>query len=179
MLKLCIFGFPMLFASLFSFFGGKEDPCQKNEARMNTIINTSIKQLSTRYNLVPIGRGGGNKNNKSQLESVSFKLKQKLTKQQARILIVEIVELFLHNINNNQEIASYLYDSPFTYKNLEFRVFIDDKDGSDLYHPDLGLVSLTEGGTVSFVTYAPGTRSDYASDVEEPYEETYHIAMQR
>ena len=98
MFKFCIFGFPVLFASLFSYFGGKVDPYKKNQALMNTIINNSIKQLSTHYKLAPIGRGESEKDDKSRMEGVSFNLYQKLTKEEARILIVEIVELFLHNI---------------------------------------------------------------------------------
>ena len=179
MLKYFIFGFPMLFASLFSFFGGKEDPHKKNQALMGNIINSSIKQLSNRYGIVAIGGGGGEKEGKSWLKSVSFHLYRKLTKEEARILLIEIVELFLHNINNNKEITPYLYDHPFTYRNLEFAVFFYNKDRSDFYHPDIGLISLTPRGTVSFVTYAPGALCEYASDVEETYEEAYKIATQR
>jgi len=90
-----------------------------------------------------------------------------------------MVELFLHNINGNKEIIPYLYDNPFTYKNLEFRVFILDKDGSDIFHPNLGLVSLTQRGTVTFVTYKKGALCSRVIDIEEPYEETYKIVMKK
>jgi len=62
---------------------------------------------------------------------------------------------------------------------LELSVFILDKDGSDIFHPQLGLVSLTQKGTVNFVSYEKGTLCDYASDIEEPYEETYKIVMKK
>lgn len=169
-----------LFASLFGFFGGgKLDPYEENAPLMNSIVNTSIKQLSKRYGLYQIGIGGSEKDGKSKTEFVAFNLYKKLTKDEARILIVEIVELFLSNINNNQEVKHFLYDNPFTFKNLEFTVLMFNSDGTDLYHPNVGLVSLTRKGTVSFVTYEPGTRCGYASDMEEPYEEAYRIATQR
>lgn len=166
----------LLFASLFNFLGGNVDPNKKNEALMGSIVNSSIKQLKNRYGVYPVGRGGGETDGKARMEFVAFNLDKKLTKDEARILIVEIVELFLHNINQNTEISSHLYNNPFTYKNLEFVVYILDSDRSDLYHPDIGLVSLTPRGTVSYVTYEPGTRCGYASDVEETYEEAYRIA---
>jgi hypothetical protein len=142
---------------------------------MSSIINMSVKQVSDRYNVIPIGRGSSEKNNKSKMESVSFQLQHKLTKEEARILIVDIVELFLKNINNSKEIADFLYNKPFTYKNLEFVVFIHDEKNMNVYHPDLGIVSLTCRGTINFITDKPNSQYEYETDVEEPYEEAYKI----
>lgn len=179
MLKFYIVGIPMLFASLFSFFGGSIDPNKKNEALMASIISTSVKQLSKSYGLISIGGGGGNIDNKSKNEAVSFHLYNTLTKQEARILIIEVINLLLHNINNNSQITAYLYDNPFTYKNLEIRIFFYNKDSSNVYHPTLGLVGLSRRGTIYFVSYEPGTNFNYATDEEEPYEETYRLATGR
>lgn len=178
MLKILSIGVPMFLASLFSFFFGEEDPYKKNETMMNKIVERSIKQLSQRYGLSPVGRGGGIKDEKTKREYVAFRIDQKLTKDEARVLIVEIVELFLHNINNTPAISHFLYDNPFTYKNLEFRVFIYDSDGSDIFDPNLGLVTLSRIGEVKFVTYKPGELCEYASDSREPYEEAYKIVTQ-
>lgn len=179
MFKIVSFALPMFLASLFSFFFGEENSYKKNEAMMNKVVESSIKQLSQRYGLIPIGRGGGIKDEKSKREYVAFRVDRNLSKDEARVLIVEIVELFLHNINNNQAIENFLYNKPFTYKNLEFRVFIYNKDGSDTFDPDLGLVSLTREGTVTFVSYQYGSLCKRALDLEEPYEEVYQIATQR
>jgi len=168
----------MLLASLFSFFGGNTDPYKKNQALMDSIVNNSIKQLSDRYGLIPVGRGKSVKEEKSSMESVSLRLDRVLSKDEARVLIVEIVELFLHNINENQNVSHFLYNNPFTYKNFEFRVFIYDKDGSDIFDPYIGLVSLTPRGTVSYVTYKAGSSVSRESWLEEPYEEAYRIATQ-
>ncbi|HEV8052401.1 MAG TPA: hypothetical protein VGP47_07895 [Parachlamydiaceae bacterium] len=176
MFKTCFVGLPMLFASLFSFFGGSVDPYEKNEALMAKIVNTSTKQLSKRYGLTPAGRGGGIQDEKSKNEFVAFQLQRKLTKEEARILIVEITELLLYNINNTPEIRPYLYNDPFTYKNLELVVYLSNKDGSKIYDPELGLVALTRRGTVNFATYEFGKLCSYATDVEEPYEETNRFA---
>ncbi|HEV8052400.1 MAG TPA: hypothetical protein VGP47_07890 [Parachlamydiaceae bacterium] len=176
MLKFWVVGFPMLFSSLFSFFGANTDPNEKNEALMAKIVNTSTKQLSKRYGLITIGGGGGHVDNKSKREAVSFHLHCNLEKQEARALMVEVVELLLYNINNNNHITTYLYDNPFTYKNLEIRIFIYSNDGSNVYHPNLGLIGLSRRGTVYFVTYENGTNFNYATDKEEPYEVTYKLA---
>jgi len=171
--------FAMIFASIFNFFGGSEEPYKKYEARMNKTINSSIKQLKTRYGLISIGSGGRNIDNKSQMESISFHLYHKITKEDARILLVEVVELILHNINNNKEITPYLHDNPFTFKNLEIALFIFDESRSDIHHPNLGLISLNPWGTISFVTYANEGLCKRASDVEEPYEQAYKIVTQK
>ena len=179
MFKIFFVGLPMLFASLFSFFGGNSDPNKKNEALMADIVNISTKQLSKRYGLVPVGRGGGNVDYKSKREFIAFQLQHKLTKDEARILIVEIIELFLHNINNTPEISPYLYDDPFTYKNLEVVIYLSNVDGSKIYDPELGLVALTERGNAKFVTYEFGKLCSYATNEEEPYEESYRLATGR
>lgn len=180
MMKLALLGIPMFFASLFSFFGCEEKPHKKDEARMTKIVNRSIQQLSMRYGVIPIGTGGANVDNKSKREFVAFQLHCKISKDEARILLVEIVELFLHNINGSKDIAHYLYNQPFTYRNLEFVIFIQNNDGSDLFHPDLGRISLSQRGTVSFVTYDPACRYwGYATKIEESYEEAYKIVTQR
>ncbi|HEV8052402.1 MAG TPA: hypothetical protein VGP47_07900 [Parachlamydiaceae bacterium] len=176
MFKTCFVGLPMLFASLFSFFGGSVDPYEKNEALMAKTVNTSIKQLSKRYGLTPAGRGGGIQDDKSKNEFIAFQLQRKLTKDEARILIVEITELLLYNINNTPEIRPYLYNDPFTYKNLELVVYLSNKDDSTIYDPELGLVALTRRGNVNFATYKPVALCIRATDIEEPYEETYKRA---
>jgi len=175
MFKISMLGFPLFLASLFGFLGW-EDQYDKNMVIMNRVINLSIKQLNKRYGLDACGRGSGELDNKSRMESVSFTINRKLTKDEARVLIIEIVELFLHNINNTKNIDPVLYNNPFTYKNLEFVVFINDKDKSDVFYPDLGIVYLSPRETVGFATYVPGTRYKRATDEEEPYEEAYKIA---
>lgn len=170
---------PFFFASLFDFLGSKKTPFEKNEAYLNSIIKTSIKQLTNRYPLIPAGIGGGEKDGKAKKEFVAFHIHKKLNKEEARELLVEIVELFLNNINKDKKIEHFLYNKPFTHKNLEFTVFIFDHDGSDIFHPNLGLVSLTSQGTISYVTYQPGRLVKYASEEEEPYEEAYRIATQK
>jgi hypothetical protein len=179
MLKFSVMMIPIFFASVFGFFGEKMNPYEKNEKLMSQIISTSVKQLSNRYGLVQMGIGGAEKEGKSKREYVGFQIYKKLTKEEARILMVEIVELFLHNINKTKSVSHYLSDNPFTYKNLEFTVIAFNPDGSDVYQPDIGLVSLTRRGTITYVTYKPGTKSEYASEIEEPYEEAYRIATQR
>jgi len=180
MFKFCIFSLPMLFASLFNFFGNSEQPYKKNEAHMNKILNISLKQLKKRYGLVTIGTGGRNIEDKSQCESISFQLYRIITKEEARILLVEVVELILHNINNDNKITPYLHNVPFTYKNIGVRIFILNKDASNTFEPDLGLVSLTQRGTINYVTYEPNSKwCEYATDVEEPYEQAYKIVTQK
>lgn len=178
MFKFCILGLSMILASLFSFFEEKPSTFDKDMAKMNEVVNTSIKQLNERYGLISVGRGGSEKDYKSNREFIAFKINRKLTIEEARILIIEIVELLLNNINNNTEINHFLYNNPFTYKNIETVVYIYDK-GSDTFHPNIGLVSLTRRGTINFVTYEPNTEYEYATDVEEPYEEAYKIATSK
>lgn len=180
MVKFYLLSLPVFFSSLFNFFGNEEKPHKKDETRMTKIVNNSIRQLSTRYGVIPIGTGGSNVDHKSKREFVAFQLRQKISKEEARILIVEIVELLLHNINGNKEIKNYLYNQPFSYRNLEIALFIRETDNSKIFHPNIGLVNLTQRGTVNFVTYDPNDSfCGYATDIEESYEEAYKIVTQR
>lgn len=188
MFKTCFVGIPLVIASLFSFFGVNPLPYKKYERLMGSIINTSINQLSKRYGVVPCGRGGGvvpnesgdgNLDYKSKNEFIAFQLERQVSKEEARVLIVEIAELILHHINTTPEIQPYLNNDPFTYKNLELVIYLSNKDESKIYDPELGLVALTRRGNVNFATYKPGKLCSRATDEEEPYEETYRIATGR
>ena len=94
MVKLFYLIFSIIFASLFGFKDEKINPYKRNQALMANIIDISIDQLSKRYSLIPIGTGGGEKEGKSWLKCVSFQLYKKITKEEARILIIEVVEFF-------------------------------------------------------------------------------------
>jgi hypothetical protein len=181
MLKNIFAPISLIFASLFNFFGDSTNPNKANEKLMCDIVNISIKQLSQRYEVYPCARGGAlsNDNTKAKMEFIGFEIYRKLTKEEARILIVEIVELILANINNNKKITPYLYNVPFTDKNLEITIVVYNKDRSELYHPNVGLVSLTPRGTIQFVTYQPGPNCNYASEEEETYEEAFKIVTQK
>lgn len=177
-----------MLSSLFSLFGSEPLPYKKYDKLMSSIIDTSINQLSKRYGVVACGRGGGvvpNKNGEGDLdykknhEFIAFELDRKMSKEEARVLIVEIAELILYHINNTPQIRPYLNNDRFTYQNLEIVIYLSNKDGSKIYDPELGLVALTRRGTVNFVTYKFGKLCSYATDVEEPYDETYRLATGR
>ena len=54
---------------------------------------------------------------------------EKANLQKARKVLINCIENLLNEINNNKEISSYLYNAPFTYKNLDLGIFFFNKKG--------------------------------------------------
>jgi hypothetical protein len=104
----------------------------------------TAKNLKEEKNLFLIGIGGRMMHD-IQMMGMSFNYYQKVDLSSARKLLVEAVETYLSNINNNQNIKPFLHEYPFTAKNVEVRIFIYEPDRSELPPEDIYRISSRNG----------------------------------
>lgn len=137
------------------------------------MLDKTLIELRTKYPLSIIGVGGSQQDKKEETITVSFLLNRSLNKDECRELLVDVVEALLKNINQNEDLQPYLYDVPFTYKNLKIIVFLRHPDRSDINYPDISVFSL-RNGKVGYDIDDPKIRYRFSTD-KEPYEKAQEI----
>ena len=144
------------------------------QTRMAYEINFKVSEsLEKKYNIHFMGvRLGGPE--KIDLMGMIFQMKNRLTKEECRELIVNCTEEYLTAINENAEFQKYLFQSPFPIKNIEIDIHIETEDGKDIYYPDISLVGIIRG-KVDYLSDDPENPYKYKSKEEEPYEEALRI----
>ncbi len=139
------------------------------------VIAKTARELQDKFNLHAIGiAGGNNRENKIRLIGIYFEYDNKVTKEEARKLLIESTQIFLDNIATDQDLQQYLIEQPYTYKNIELTIGFKNPDGSPIYHPDLGIISINKGITIYYTTTAEKPLL-FESVIREPYEETLKL----
>ena len=98
---------------------------------------------------------------------------EKLNINNARKKLIKCVEEYLNEINNDQELKQYLYNHPFTDKELVFCIFFYEQTGGSLKDPYISLCSVDQGMVYYNVDYSDGSFERFH---EEPYEKAVEIA---
>lgn len=160
--------FAVFFIALFSVSCsgcGCQEPDYEEIA--DKITAKTSQQLKKQMNLFLVGTGGRMMHD-IQAMDMSFHYYQYVDIQQARKLLVHVIDEYLSEINNSNEIQPYLHDHPFTAKNVEIRIWICEPDGSA---PPMGQVDYFSAidGYLNFYLYGPD------SILQETYEEAKKI----
>ena len=162
----------------FSFYeslGFNLNELPKADTIVNTVLDKTLMELRTKYPLSIIGVGSGQEDKKRIMIGVSFLLNQSLSKDECRELLVDITEVLLKNINQSEDLQPYLYNLPFSYKNMNINVFLRHPDCSDINYPDISVFSLMKG-VVGYDIDDPKIRYRYSTE-EEPYEKALQIVQ--
>jgi len=138
---------------------------------MYSMISRAANELEKKYNLSFAGHGG-----RTDLEDktteifASFQINRLLTKEEARTMILDIVDVFLNVINNDKDHRPYLQYYPFDVHGLRIAIFISNKDRSTPLDPNLCTISLYNG-MIHYCTEDPENPLRYKSEIYESYEE--------
>ena len=54
-----------------------------------------------------------------------------------RELLIKSAQELLNQINENKEIQEFLKERPFTIKNVQIIIYNHDKNGQEVYDPDI------------------------------------------
>lgn len=165
-----IFIFSFLILSSFLFNQRKKPPYI---TIADKITANTINIIEKKYPLTCIGEGGGMMKC-VEMMSISFTCNRILEKNEARRLIVDAAEIYLNQINSNEQIRPYLKNYPFTIENIEIRIFISDAKGYDVYDPNIAVVSVIDKN-VLYKTQEKDQKYGYKSRVFESYEEAKNI----
>ncbi|HEV8052732.1 MAG TPA: hypothetical protein VGP47_09565 [Parachlamydiaceae bacterium] len=125
------------------------------------------KTLSDRYKMKILGVKSGLADCVNVL-GLSFQIQGPLSKEELRVVLVGSVEEFLTQINSNLELRPFLKNYPFTTNEITITIFIKDKNGQSLYHPDISL-AYSSTGEISFNTVDKNNIYGYESRERETY----------
>ncbi len=147
----------------------------KGDALSNQVIARTGERLSKKYHLSFSGIGGGEKDGKTWLMSVSFnRYGEPLTIEQGRRIIVDCVQEYLADINRHEELRPYLSNYPFTAHNLDIAIFNFNSKGESIVDPYLEVMADYKGEMMYF-TSDPENSYRYKSRTYESYEEALAI----
>ena len=139
---------------------------------VNQLRKEVALQLHQERGLIPCGTGG-QMMNQIQMLALSFDYRQPVDIDKSRELLITAVDTFVAAINANEAVRPYLGNYPFTPKNIELRVFLQNPDRSNV-----------QSGQLSIVTSIAGI---FEYDIKEPdyplhktiHHEPYEEAVQR
>ncbi|GAB4230506.1 MAG: hypothetical protein Tsb0021_08590 [Chlamydiales bacterium] len=133
------------------------------------ILGNAIKRVSKKYPLNAVGLGGGidHKEKKNTIFDVMFVLEKKVTIDQARCIILDVLDTFLYYANNDPEVAPFLKPFPYTQKGFHIALFVYNSKGEKILHPNISVISLSLG-KISYTTEE--YEGEFTKDVDEHIE---------
>lgn len=107
-----------------------------------------------------------------EVEKLVFEVNKEIDQEDGIELISKIINVYLHNMYSDKEMMIYLMKHPFTYKNLEIKLFVYGKNGCPILHPKIGTFTLSNGN-ISYRTEISNEKIylEEKSYIKEPYEE--------
>jgi hypothetical protein len=130
------------------------------------------KKLAKKYSMHICGITGGLFERVNRL-GLSFDIVGPLSKGRLREILIDCAEEFLSDVNADLKIRPYLKNYPFTQNEIEIRLFIQDKNGYDVFDPNISVASARDG--YLYYHIAEDKIAPYKSTEEEPYEEALKI----
>ena len=162
----------LTFQSCFAGFG--EYMSSFDETLTGIALKTG-REIETEIPFLEFAGVGGSLSNDNVInhEKLVFNVKKIIKRDEGVVLISKILNKYLKNMYSEKKMESYLKSHPFTYKNLEVKLFVYTKEGDDVFHPDIESVTLRDG-VISYLTVSKSEKWFYKDEsyTEEPYEET-------
>ena len=152
-------------------------PCLDYEVIARQIRSQTAKELKKEKDLIPVGTMGQMMGD-IQAIGLSFQYFHLVNLEEARELLVDAIQVFLRNINENKKIRPYLHNYPFTTKNIEIIIWIYQPDRSKPPLENLQCLSV-ENGILTYGLVAPSRSAPYPILHEETYEEALKILAEK
>ena len=146
------------------------------EKAMNTAIGRNIKFIKDKYKLIPFGTTISMPGGNIQYLELKFQAHGPLPKNIIRKMLIEIVDDFLTNLNNDAQLCAFLNKGKLDIKEVGIELFLIDQWGRGLDHPDIAIASITKG-QLDFLTLADNEEHfrDFVLKEKESFEEALQI----
>lgn len=145
-----------------------------NEKAVNKQLAYSEKILSEKYNIRPRAITVAMPEGDIQYLELKFDMQGPLSKSNIRELLVNIVNDFLLNINNDKELCGYIKKGHLEISEVGITLFLRDSTGRSIGQPNIG-VAFIERGILTFVNLEPEAIPSFRDNVNETYEEALEI----
>ncbi|MBM3197761.1 MAG: hypothetical protein FJZ58_00710 [Chlamydiae bacterium] len=177
-MKILIAVLLLLLISLFFFLSNRQQdlpiPISKGEQLVNSLLAKTAKIIKSTYNLKPCAVGAAMPGGPIRKLNLCFDTKSSLTEEQLRELLIKIAHELLNQVNEDEEIQEFLYERPFTIKNVQIIIYNHDKKGREVYDPEIATAQIC-GGVLTYRTVNPTNHFQFYRQFEESYEEALEL----
>ena len=137
------------------------------------ITARTAQKLKKEKGVVCIGTGGGMMGNIYNMH-MGFQFFHEVDLQEARKLLVSVIDEYLYEINSSTRVRPYLCEYPYTVKGIEISIWIQKPNGSDVPLDEIDYISAIDGVLTYYLCNAP---EDYKrrSIHQEIYEQAVEI----
>ncbi len=171
-MKIIVLLFAVLFIASCGSTRNESSTLPSKQILANRVRNKTIHDLKKEKELYACG-AGARIMNQIKVLSLSFNYYKEIDIEKSRELLLFAGNVFLNNINSDEQIRSYLNNYPATPENIGVIIFIKNPDGS-----------LTEKNKFTAATMLDGIfcyyiRSPETGHLKMVYEETYEEAVSK
>ncbi len=156
-------------------YQGSDIPIIREEELVDETLAKGAKIIQNKYGLEPIGSGASMPGGPIRKLNLSFQAKGPLSKDALRKLLILSARELVTLVTDNQEMQQYLYDPPFTIKNVQLIIYVYDKHGYDLFDPDIACAQLLKN-VLSYATVDSSNIMGYKHEFVETYEEALQLS---
>jgi hypothetical protein len=172
--NLMLFIFALSFFIMgFKMFENVKEYVPEEEQVVNTLIDRSAEFFKQKFKLKPIGTLVSMPNCVVKKLGIHFQIYESIERDKIRKILVEIADEFVTMINKDIAIRPLLEVYPFTVKNVDIALFIQDKNGIDVWAPHIGMASIRKGS----LKYIVLEEVDDIPVIREQFVESYEDAL--
>ncbi len=143
----------------------------KSEQAVNAVLGQTRAILKKRYKkIAPIATNVAMPGGVIKLLGLDFQIVGPLKKEKAREILTDLAQELLNKVNSDPAIQPYLWQHPFSIKNIEINLFITDSSRREINHPEIGIATISEG-QISYLTLTYTNTPQKISKTSESYEE--------
>ena len=137
------------------------------------ITSKFAKKMKAEKGLRCIGTGGGMMTDIQRM-AISFQYFHEVNLDEARELLVSVVQEYLKAINGSKEVRPYLHEYPFRFEDIEIMIWIKEPNGNDVPLGKIAQITVSRGVVIYYsYKYDPG--NSYQTLHRETYEEAVKI----
>ncbi len=167
--KIRFYSISVIFLSTLFIQGCDFNPAEKlleEQSLINSVRKRTARRIEMKYKLNPIGTGA-KALNKVKMLALAFESDRKIDIEEGRKLLVNVIEIFLEEINKDEKLRPYLANYPFNAGNVEIRIFMEPMNSKDL------IIVKAKEGEFSYKIRA----SEF--EHQTVYSETYDEAVEK
>ncbi len=142
---------------------------------VNATLTKGAKIIQNKYGLEPIGSGAAMPGGPIRELVLSFQVKGPLPKDELRRLLILSSRELVTLVTDNQEMQQYLYEPPFTIKNVQLIIFNHDERNYEACYPSVSVAQISEGEFTYRYT-DPDNTFVYKLSEAETYEEALQLS---
>ncbi len=153
----------------------KSPDCSRERELVYATLAKSVKIIQKKYGLRAAGLGSAMPGGPIRELVLAFQAKGPLSKDELRKILILAAREVVSLVTNNQEMQQYLYDPPFTIKNVQLIIYNHDKKNYPSHYPNVSVVQISKG-ILTYRSTDPNNTFVYKTCVDETYEEALQLS---